>query len=124
MNYAGLVASGFGHKEYEARWQKPGDENFTNVPSFQYPVNQQRDAFYSIAEINVLKGDHVRLQYINLSYTLRKARAIKSLEQLQFYVNASNLGILWRANKFQIDPDSPVGPSIPKSFAAGFRMNF
>jgi TonB-linked SusC/RagA family outer membrane protein len=124
LSYSGIVSNGYGHQEYSERWQKPGDEKTTNVPSFQYPVNAQRDAFYSIAEINVVKGDHIRFQYVNLSYSFQQALLKNSFEQLQLYANVSNLGILWRANNYKIDPDIPSGPSVPKSFAIGLRANF
>ncbi len=123
INYSALVSNGNGYKEYNQRWQKPGDELLTNVPTFQYPVNTERDNFYSIAEINVLRGDHVRLRYINLSYTWQNKSELNPL-QVQFYVNAANLGILWKANKYGIDPDYPAGIPNPKSFAAGIKASF
>jgi len=97
------------------RWQQPGDEGKTNVPSFIYPVNYSRDNFYAVSEINVLKGDHVRLQYINLSYAIYKKHTLP-FEVLQLYFNAANLGVLWRANKYHIDPDNPTGYPVSKSF--------
>ncbi|MCX2486790.1 SusC/RagA family TonB-linked outer membrane protein, partial [Pedobacter sp. MR2016-24] len=42
--------------EYTRRWQKPGDELITNVPSFTYPTSQDRDQFYYNSEINVQKA--------------------------------------------------------------------
>lgn len=123
LNYSALVNSGYGNKEYSNRWQKPGDENFTTVPSFQYPLNNDRDNFYSIAEVNVVKGDHIRLRYINLSYNWHNKKAVQPV-QIQFYVNASNIGILWRANKYQVDPDYPGGLPQSKSFAAGIKAGF
>ncbi len=123
INYSALVNNGTGNEEYSQRWQKPGDELLTNVPSFQYPVNTERDNFYSIAEINVLRGDHVRLRYINLSYNWQNKNKPQLL-QLQFYINAANLGILWKANKYGIDPDYPASIPDPKSFAAGIKASF
>ena len=32
--------------EFAQRWQKPGDELKTNVPSVIYPANSLRDNFY------------------------------------------------------------------------------
>ncbi|MCX2486788.1 SusC/RagA family TonB-linked outer membrane protein, partial [Pedobacter sp. MR2016-24] len=42
--------------EYASRWQKPGDELVTNVPSFTYPTDGNRDSFYYFSEINVQKA--------------------------------------------------------------------
>lgn len=116
LSYSQLVNSGNGHSDYAKRWQQRGDELNTTVPSFIYPVNQNRDGFYSAAEINVLKADHIRLQFINLSYSFRK--------YVQVYVNAANLGIVWRANKDNLDPDYSSGYAPQKTWAVGVRANF
>jgi hypothetical protein len=42
---------------------------------------------------------------------------------LQLYVNVSNLGVLWKANKDGIDPDYISGPLVRKTFAVGIRTN-
>ncbi len=124
LSYSSLVSSGRGNEEYTKRWQKPGDELTTNVPSFVYPIDSWRDAFYTGAEINVLKGDHVRLQYINFNYMVSKKGKFP-FDQVRLFVNAANLGILWRANKQNnIDPDYPGGIPLPKSYSFGITANF
>ncbi|MFC0774070.1 SusC/RagA family TonB-linked outer membrane protein [Terrimonas alba] len=123
LSYSTLVSSGTGHKEYADRWQKPGDELTTHVPSFMYPVNGNRDAFYSIADINIIKGDHARLQYIDLSYAIGKSKKWP-LQNTRLYVNMANLGIIWRANKDRIDPDFPGTVSLPKTIAFGLKAEF
>jgi hypothetical protein len=124
LSYSGLISNGYGHKEYSNRWLKPGDEAFTNVPSFQYPANSNRDGFYGSAEIHIRKADQVRLQYINLSYTLPSLFKNKNIEKIEAWFNASSLGLLWTANKENIDPDFPSGPKPPASFAFGIRASF
>jgi len=124
LSSSGIISGGGGNKEYSLRWQKPGDEAFTNVPAFQYPANTNRDGFYSQSEINVLKADHIRLRYINLSYTLLPKSNKQHFGQIQFYANASNLGLVWKANKYNIDPDYPAGLPAPKTFAFGIKINF
>jgi len=126
ISYTALVEQGAGHSDFVKRWQNPGDELFTNVPSFVYPVNSLRDAFYASSEANVIKGDHVRLNYINISYTfsLQKNAQNNPLNKIQLYVIASNLGILWRANKAGIDPDNSSTYPEPKTIAIGLRSNF
>ena len=111
--------------DYSIRWQKPGDENYTNVPSVVYPANNNRNVFYRGAEVLVEKGDHIRLQDINLTYTFgvpagKKAR----FSNLQLYMYATNIGILWRANDQDIDPDytDRVNYFIPPGRAISFGL--
>jgi len=107
--------------EYANRWIQSGDEIKTNVPSMLYPANQQRDNFYRYSEINVLKGDHIRLQEINLSYTLDKKEGF--LRNARLYANISNLGIIWRENKLGLDPEVYDFPN-PRTYAIGLSANF
>lgn len=124
IEYGNLINQLRGHADYAHRWQKPGDESFTNVPSFNYPANSARDNFYQYSEALVTKGDHIRFQYINLSYSVDR-NIIKRLPfagmQLFFVVN--NPGMIWKANKYGIDPDfGTIPPAKTSSF--GFRTNF
>jgi TonB-linked SusC/RagA family outer membrane protein len=114
--------------DYNNRWQKPGDENLTSVPSLIYPANTNRDGFYTSSEVLVEPADHIRLQFAGLSYDFTK-HAFRKLpfQSMQLFVNANNLGILWRANKVNIDPDYPntltnIPPSI--SLAMGLKIRF
>jgi TonB-linked SusC/RagA family outer membrane protein len=124
IDYLLLVNSGIGHKDFEKRWQKPGDEGITNVPSFDYPVNSLRSNFYLNSEVNVFRADHIRFQYANLSYTFQRLRR-KHLpfNSIQVYANASNLGIIWKANKEGLDPEYPASLRPTKSYAFGLRIN-
>jgi TonB-linked SusC/RagA family outer membrane protein len=109
--------------EYTNRWQKPGDETHTNVPSAVFSsTNQNRDLLNQYSEINVLKGDHVRLQEINLSYAVRTPKAW-FIKNPRVYANVTNLGIIWRSNKLGIDPDVFDYP-IPKTYSLGLSANF
>ncbi|MEO9020993.1 MAG: SusC/RagA family TonB-linked outer membrane protein [Ginsengibacter sp.] len=123
LSYSSLISQGRGNSDYENRWQKPGDELTTNVPSFIYPVDSQRDGFYNTSEINVLKGDNFRLQYITFSYSFPQ-RKKNPFDQLRFFFNAANLGILWRANKQNIDPDYPAAIPPATSYSFGMNLNF
>lgn len=113
------------HADYAKRWQNPGDEKNTSVPSFIFPNNENRNSFYNGSEVLVSKGDHIRLQFINLAYSLKKSQFAKlPVKELQFYTNASNLGILWKANKFDLDPDYNNVFRPRPSYAFGLRANF
>ncbi|HET7117098.1 MAG TPA: hypothetical protein VFI29_11435, partial [Hanamia sp.] len=122
LSYSGLINYGAGNKDYDKRWMKPGDELKTNIPSFIYPVDDSRDAFYALSEATVLKADNVRIQYINLSWLL--PFKYKNVPNIELYINVSNLGIIWRANKENLDPDYPATLKPEKSYAFGIRANF
>ena len=121
ISYSTLVNSGNGHSDYAKRWQKPGDEVHTTVPSFQYPVDELRDGFYGASEVGVMKGGHIRLQYINLAYKLPLKSVAKSPMNAELYFNLANLGIIWRANKAGLDPDYPGTTPPSRVWTIGLR---
>lgn len=123
--YTTLFNSWIGHSDYALRWQEPGDELNTHVPVNPYTTNNQRDAFYNGSSVLIEKGDHIRLQYVNIAYDLGSA-LIGALGKkgLQLYFNASNLGLLWKANKADLDPDFGMGFSTiksPANYSLGLR---
>lgn len=124
LSYNSLALYDLDGNEYASRWQQPGDEKSTHVPSFVYPLNADRDAFYARSEVNVLRADHIRLQFVNLSYSFLKDRPGFPFKNLQVYVNAANLGIVWRANKYHIDPDYPNVIPQSKTYTIGIRAGF
>ena len=107
--------------EFAQRWQKPGDELVTNVPSLTSPGNPYKDVVYQYSDINVLKGDHIRLQEINVSYTLKTRNWF--IKNPRIYANVDNLGIIWRANKLGVDPDINDVPQ-PRTYSLGLSANF
>lgn len=125
INYTDLFNQWRGHSDYALRWQNPGDEVNTNVPVNLYTTNTNRDAFYNGSGVLVEKADHIRLQYINLGYDLNMPKNFKgALKGLQVYFNASNLGILWKANKAGIDPDFNISTNslvTPANYSLGLR---
>lgn len=104
LNYQDLVL-GRQHRDYAARWQTKGDELKSNVPSIIYPGNVARNDFYTYSAVLVERGDHLRFQDIRLSYRLGPWGK-KHLTSLELYGYLNNIGILWRANKKGIDPDT------------------
>lgn len=87
--------------------------------------NSARDAFYHYSEVLVEKGDHVRLQDVNISYNLDKARFKRlPFQQLNVYLYANNIGIIWRANKYGLDPDYPSGFPATRSYSLGIKAIF
>ncbi|MGN6494220.1 MAG: SusC/RagA family TonB-linked outer membrane protein, partial [Agriterribacter sp.] len=126
LSYEALFSQGVGHPDFALRWQKPGDEKTTHVPAMIYPATMPfRDQFFGSSEVNTFKGDHLRLQFINLSYDwqphFKKSLALQSLK---LFVNAANLGVLWRANPYGIDPDAPSSVPTPRSWTLGLTATF
>ncbi|SEL41486.1 SusC/RagA family TonB-linked outer membrane protein [Parapedobacter koreensis] len=94
------------HQEFNERWQNPGDQRFTNVPSMVYPNHSDRDDFYLNSEVKVKKADHIRLQYVNFSYNFNTDKGfLKSLRNAKAYLNLTNVGMLWKANDVGVDPE-------------------
>jgi len=112
------------HGDYYLRWQRPGDEQTTQVPSIPQTTNTNRDSFYLRSNNLVEKGDHIRLQDINLSYNLAKSGITKlPVRNLQLYLYANNLGILWKATKSSLDPDYQTA-LLPRTLSIGVKIDF
>ncbi len=122
-SYYNLFNKGVAYPDFELRWQKSGDEAHKVMPALQYPLESFRDAFYQQSEINVLKGDHLRLEYVNLSYT-KGFNVSKRKMKLKFYGNASNLGLIWTSNKKHIDPEFTYQITPPRTLSLGCQLNY
>lgn len=126
LNYTDLITNRH-HVDFPNRWQKPGDEKISNIPSVVYPVNIPRANFYNTSSELVERGDHIRLQDIRVAYSLdtRNSR----IAQLEFYGYINNVGILWKANKKGLDPDandnSFGSDNIPpmRSYTIGLKLH-
>ena len=118
--YNGLATIGSG--EYANRWQKPGDEKTTKVPSSIYPSDSSRDLFYQNSSAVIENGNHIRLQDINLSYTFNKPNIY--FRNIRLFANASNLGIIWKAAKVNTDPDFGMNIPNPRTLSFGFSADF
>ncbi|MBN8666352.1 MAG: SusC/RagA family TonB-linked outer membrane protein [Chitinophagales bacterium] len=125
IEYSSLFSSWSGHSDYALRWTKPGDEVFTNVPSLPTSSNANRDFMYLASDVLVQKGDHIRLQDVRISYDFVKSSLKKfPFQNLQIYCYTNNLGILWRANKYSIDPDyGDQAMPNPRSIAVGLKLS-
>lgn len=130
INYSNLFDSWIGHSDYADRWQKPGDENTTDVPANTYTSDYNRDAFYNGSSILIEKGDHIRLQYITLNYRFTPQNILgnsKLFKEITLFFNAADLGVLWRVNNKGIDPDYNLGQNTlrpPTTFTIGLRTKF
>lgn len=119
ISYGNLFANGIGHADYGQRWQRPGDEQTTTVPSMAYPVDSRRDQFYAYSEVHVLRGDHIRLRDLRVQYQWKSA---------QLFLYANNLNVmLWRRNDSDLDPDfllQPAYTSFPSPRSWTFGCSF
>jgi TonB-linked SusC/RagA family outer membrane protein len=125
LSYSQLFNNYNVSSDYYERWKKPGDEQITNVPSWSYPINQNRDFFYQQSEVNVERGDHIRLQDVRADYRIGKKEFKKiPFNSIAVFVYVSNLNILlWKANDAGIDPDFPAAIKSPVSIAFGMKLD-
>lgn len=108
--------------DYDQRWQIPGDEQKTSVPAMIYPANVNRTNLYSYSDALVESADHIRLQDIRLGYSI-SPNSVRLIKRVDVFAYLSNLGIIWKANKKGIDPDSPMGIRNPRNIAIGLRAD-
>ncbi|WP_293924388.1 SusC/RagA family TonB-linked outer membrane protein [Sphingobacterium sp. UBA6320] len=110
--------------EYDMRWQKPGDEaNIDAIPSvIPKSSDSFRGQFFGKSSARVFSGDHIRLEDIRLDYNFVRNGYL--LRNVQIYCLLSNLGILWRANRFGIDPESLLSPPPPRTITFGLNVSF
>ncbi|GMQ30660.1 SusC/RagA family TonB-linked outer membrane protein [Algoriphagus confluentis] len=123
--YNSLLRGNPGHSDYALRWQNPGDELVTNVPSVPGNTNVNRDNLYRFSEVLVEKGDHIRFQDITLNYRFPDfSRGNKPVfSNLEIYSYINNLGILWKASDDPLDPEfRNLNPL--RSFSLGLRGTF
>jgi TonB-linked SusC/RagA family outer membrane protein len=90
--------------DYARRWQAPGDETRTFVPSLVYPNNPNRDNFYRYSDVLVAKGDHLRLEDIVFSVDPAKMGFGKLPFSGRVFLNVSNINAAWVFNSRGIDP--------------------
>ncbi|WP_298940310.1 SusC/RagA family TonB-linked outer membrane protein [uncultured Dysgonomonas sp.] len=110
------------HTDYFKRWQQPGDEQTTSVPSLTSTENYYRSTFYQLSEALITPGDHIRLQDIRLGYDLNKIINSPKI-RLNAFFYANNIGIIWRKNKNGLDP-SVINYPIPRTYSIGINANF
>lgn len=118
-----VALTGVSHSDYLKRWQKPGDEKLTDVPSLIYPDDQYRSFFYQTSSALITPGDHIRLQDLRLGYDLSKQLGNPKL-RVNLFAYANNIGIIWRKNKYGLDPQVGYGNPEPKYYSIGFNANF
>lgn len=135
--YSGKLAntptfsSGNISSEFLDRWQKPGDEAFTNIPSFvsdQVANSRRNTSYYTASDINVISASYIKLRDITLSYTLKSNILHKlDIQHASLFLQTGNF-MVWRANHYGIDPEVPSqstgAPVIRHSYSLGANVSF
>ncbi|WP_437918758.1 SusC/RagA family TonB-linked outer membrane protein [Sphingobacterium sp. LRF_L2] len=123
--YTQLMSTSFvqTHGDYEKRWQNPGDEAHTTVPSVVYPASTSRDNFYRLSDATVEDASHIRLQDLSFSYSPRWIGYGVKGATFRFYCNNLNV-ILWKKSKVDLDPQYGANIPIARSYALGLNVQF
>ncbi len=116
-----LLGQSHGDKDYARRWQTPGNEMYTTVPSMPSVLNPNRDVFYGYSSDLVTSGAAVRLQDLRLAYSLLSGQ---KKTPMILYLNISNVALLWKANHAGVDPDQILGIPVNRTYALGCRITF
>lgn len=123
IEYSGMINGMQAHPDYSLRWMEAGDETKTDIPAFVYPYPVQAESFYKNSEPFVERGDHLRLQYINLAYERSKLPPGFPIRSIRFYAIGNNLGLLWKSNSRGLDPEASMIPPV-RSTVFGIKANF
>jgi TonB-linked SusC/RagA family outer membrane protein len=125
LKYYSLANFWNGSDEYHRRWQQPGDEQKTHVPSLMYPFVPARDDFYANSSVLVVRADNIRLEDLRVDYELTRDHWKKlPFQRLVLYSTITNLGLLWTANKDGIDPFYLNMPRDGKHISFGASIQF
>lgn len=114
------------HKDVVNAWKNPGDENFTSIPRNEPAFSQKRFGYFTDSNYNIQDASFVRLRDVTLGYTLDSEVLSKiGFSNINFNLQARNLGLVWKATDLDIDPESVpfsgVNGSPSDNFAQAFR---
>lgn len=123
---SGAEWNGTYNMDYFNRWKQPGDEAFTNVPVYSKTYDANLSTYYNFSNTLITKGDVVRLQDVSLSYAItRSLIPLLPVERINLVANVRNVGMLWKANDFGLDPDFANAQYVtPRTFALGIQLDF
>lgn len=119
--------------DFLKRWKKPGDEAFTNIPSYVpgFENYDRETAYYTLADINVVSAAYAKIRDITFSYRLPEAflRKIR-IKSASLSVQATNF-MVWKANNRGIDPEFHdlisglrITPPYRHSYTISTSINF
>lgn len=123
ISYSNDIGLSSNSGEYSLRWQNTGDERNTIIPSIPASANNNRDIYFNYSNVLVDKADNIRLQDIRVSYSFSpKIGSTMPFKLTQLYLYVANPGMIWKATKFNVDPDNQFG-NMPLSISAGLKIN-
>ena len=101
--------------DFNDRWQKPGDEKYTDIPALPSSADKSATGYLYYRDAGKFAGNasHIRLSQVNLGYSLdRKWLSRFGINDLQIVLQADNLAV-WSFNKWKVDPESAFIPMTP-----------
>ena len=101
-----FIFGGNYHNDWTRRWKKPGDELHTTVPSWDASLGAANNSiyYYQYADVNVIRGDNIKISNVQFLYNVPVKAGKSGLKTLNLAFNVDGLGIIWRANKYGVDP--------------------
>jgi hypothetical protein len=131
------------------RWQKPGDEQYTDIPAIyasDEPISGTlfndksiktladswfRYTMYNYSDLRVVNGSHLRCNNITLSYVFKKQQLsrLKVLNQLSLSANITNPFVIASKKLHGQDPEvlsvdaSSITPTMSRMRTVSFSLN-
>lgn len=113
------------------RWKVPGDETRTNIPAYLLNADPNAVAgtfntdYFTFGDVNVVSASFVKLRDVTLFYDLPKLLANKiGTQGITLRAQLSNV-MLWKANKFGIDPEfQGYMPTNQNTISLGANISF
>ncbi|TAJ14432.1 SusC/RagA family TonB-linked outer membrane protein [Marinilabiliaceae bacterium JC017] len=129
--------------EYVNRWQQPGDENKTDIPSLsdemllvrggtfgtfsKFDIADSQWQMYNDSDIRVVSGDFLRLRSMTLSYSIPRNWIEKyGIQNASVRFQAQNLFVIKDKALKSLDPEqiSADMMPVPTTFNLGFNISF
>lgn len=119
------------HQDLTNVWQEAGDESITNVARFPTREEFENGLFgnwnnyYRFSNVLIEDASFIRIRDIYINYKLSN-NALKKLpfDNLEIRFQARNLGFLWLANNYDIDPDVlPLSGGVFEANSSEFNLN-
>jgi TonB-linked SusC/RagA family outer membrane protein len=114
------------HKDYENRWQNPGDELSKTVP--RIPINSSGSSldgysYYASGNQFIDSASHIRFTEVVIGYNFSNTVLDRiGFNQFGISLQVRDLGII-TFNKWNKDPESILMPRKP-TFTLNFNLNF
>lgn len=95
-------------------WQKPGDEQHTNLPRYTTSSATYNASYYAQSTVLWGTSNIFRLRNLSLSYTLPDELLKKAkIQQVRVYMLGQNLWVFDPLRKYRLDPETGNGGMPP-----------